>query len=83
MSYPFDDHDDDLSEFYQFQNIEHFCLLWTLSNITSLHYLLYFFAENDIYNREFLEVFLIRKRLFNSEKPKRTDPMVNYFDACV
>ena len=30
-----------------------------------------------IYRRE------LDKNLFNSEKPQQTDPMVNYFDACV
>ena len=76
MSYPFDDHDDDLSEKLILSVSKYLAFLfivdtlYSVSNITSLHYLLYFFAGNYMYDREFLEVFLIRKSLFNSEKPK-------------
>ena len=67
MSYPFDDHDDDVDEYYQFQ----------LFSISHLYIICYTFSAEMIYGRE------LDKNLFNSEKPQQTDPTVNYFDACV
>lgn len=77
MSYPFDDHDDNVDEFYQFQNKYHFCVMWTFSDSIRLHYLLFFSGGVMLYNRE------LDKSLFNSEKSQRIDPTANYFDACV
>lgn len=70
MSYPFDDHDDDVDEYYQFQlfSIFDYC---GHSLISHLYIICYTFSAEMIYGRE------LDKNLFNSEKPQQTDPTAN------
>ena len=62
----------DVDEYYQFQ-------LFSIFDYRghSLYIICYTFSAEMIYGRE------LDKNLFNSEKPQKTDPTVNYFDAFV